>query len=62
MLRATCIELGLGTAVAKRPLEGLTIKDFAVPNTISQSWYIGRAIHVARKEKTSYINGLVSNY
>ncbi|KAG9232628.1 hypothetical protein BJ875DRAFT_466290 [Amylocarpus encephaloides] len=58
MLRATCIELGLFTAVVGRPLSGAVIKEYVIPNTISQAWYLGRAIHVARKAKTSFTGAI----
>ncbi|CZR69976.1 probable N-methylhydantoinase A/acetone carboxylase, beta subunit [Phialocephala subalpina] len=58
MLRATCIELGLKTSVVARPLPGSVIKDFVVPNTVSQSWYLGRAVHLARRTKTSYVKAI----
>jgi DUF917 family protein len=60
LLRSNSIELGLGTAVAARPLPGSVIRDYAVPNTVSQAWYLGRAIHLARKAKTSYVKAIVS--
>jgi DUF917 family protein len=60
MLRATCIELGLKTSVVARPLPGSVIKEFVVPNTVSQSWYLGRAVHMARKSKTSFVEAIVS--
>jgi DUF917 family protein len=60
MLRATCIELGLKTSIAARPLTGSVIKEFVVPNTVSQSWYLGRAVHMARKSKTSFVKAIVS--
>ncbi|EEP81448.1 conserved hypothetical protein [Uncinocarpus reesii 1704] len=53
MLRAVCIELGLNTAVAATPLPGPAIKKYAVPNTVSQAWYLGRAVHMARRSKSS---------
>ncbi|KAF8851031.1 DUF917-domain-containing protein [Acephala macrosclerotiorum] len=55
MLRATCIELGLKISVVARPLPGSVIKDFVVSNTVSQSWYLGRAVHLARRTKASYV-------
>ncbi|PQE11492.1 Hydantoinase oxoprolinase protein [Rutstroemia sp. NJR-2017a BBW] len=58
MLRATCIELGLKTSVVGRPLRGSVIKEFAVPNTVSQSWYLGRAVHMARKSKTNFVDAI----
>ena len=60
ILRANCIELGLKTSIVAKPLTGKVIKEFVVLNTISQSWYLGRAIHRARKAKTSFVNAIVS--
>ncbi|KEF52543.1 uncharacterized protein A1O9_11385 [Exophiala aquamarina CBS 119918] len=58
MLRQIAIELGLGIAISARPLPGPVIRDYTVPNTVSQAWYLGRAIHLARKAKTSYIQAI----
>jgi len=58
MLRGTCVELGLSTSVVGRPLPGSTIKEFVIPNTISQSWYLGRAVQMARKSKTSFVKAI----
>lgn len=59
MLRSECIDLGLSVAVSAKPLPGDVIKKYVVPNTVSQSWYIGRAIHRARKSKTDIIKAIV---
>ncbi|KAJ5109996.1 hypothetical protein N7532_002641 [Penicillium argentinense] len=58
MLRAQCVDLGLNVAVACTPLPGKSIKKYAIPNTVSQSWYIGRAIHKARRSKTNLIDAI----
>ncbi|KAI0601202.1 hypothetical protein F4775DRAFT_543161 [Biscogniauxia sp. FL1348] len=58
MLRTTAIELGLGCAVCATPLRGDVIKKWGVPNTISQAWYIGRAVHLARKLKTNFVDAI----
>lgn len=58
MLRATCVELGLKTAVAATPLTGDVIKRYVIPNTVSQSWYLGRAIHLARRTKADLIESI----
>ena len=60
MLRTQCVDLGLMAAVAARPLTGDVIKKYVVPNTVSQAWYIGRAIHRARKSKTNVVKAIVS--
>ncbi|KAF9878853.1 hypothetical protein CkaCkLH20_03753 [Colletotrichum karsti] len=57
-LRTAAIELGLGCAVCARPLPGLAIKSHGVPNTLSQAWYLGRAVHMARRRKSSYIDAI----
>lgn len=59
MLRSQCVDLGLSIAVACTPLSGQAIKRYAVPNTVSQSWYIGRAVHRARRSKTNIIDAIV---
>ncbi|EFW17537.1 hypothetical protein D8B26_000238 [Coccidioides posadasii str. Silveira] len=58
MLRAICIDLGLNTAVSATPLTGDVVKKYAVPNTVSQAWYLGRAIHMARRCKTDVIKAI----
>lgn len=61
LLRKSCIELGISTSVVSRPLTGDIIKKFAIPNTLSQAWYLGRAIRMARKAKASYVEAIVSS-
>ncbi|KAM0335218.1 hypothetical protein ACHAQA_000260 [Verticillium albo-atrum] len=58
LLRTAAIELGLGCAVAASPLPGSAIKAHGVPNTLSQAWYLGRAVHIARRNKTSFIDAI----
>lgn len=36
------------------------MKRATIPNTLSQSWYLGRAVHQARRAKTSYTEAIVS--
>ncbi|KAF6823967.1 hydantoinase [Colletotrichum plurivorum] len=57
-LRTAAIELGLGCAVCARPLPGSAIKAHGVPNTLSHAWYLGRAVHMARRKKSSYIDAI----
>ncbi|OAL35225.1 hypothetical protein AYO20_05479 [Fonsecaea nubica] len=58
LIRTTCIELGNSTAAAARPLSGKVLKDYAVPNTVSQAWYLGRAVHLARESKIDFIEAI----
>ncbi|RFU82036.1 hypothetical protein TARUN_115 [Trichoderma arundinaceum] len=58
ILRTTAIELGLSCAACATPLPGSTVKQYGIPNTLSQTWYLGRAIHQARRRKTSYIDAI----
>lgn len=62
MMRSTCIELGLSTSAVAAPLKGSAIKNFAIPNTISQGWYLGRAVHIANLTKTSFTDAIVCLY
>ncbi|KAG6358264.1 hypothetical protein INS49_014148 [Diaporthe citri] len=57
-LRTAAIELGLGCAVCARPLPGSAVKSHGVPNTVSQAWYLGRAVHMARRRKSDYIDAI----
>ncbi|KAK1597382.1 uncharacterized protein LY79DRAFT_625149 [Colletotrichum navitas] len=57
-LRTAAIELGLGCAVCARPLSGSAIKSHGVPNTLSQAWHLGRAVHMARRKKSSYVDAI----
>ena len=61
MLRSQCVALGLKVAVAAAPLTGDVIKKYAIPNTVSQAWYIGRAIHQARRSKINTVKAIVSS-
>ncbi|EPE04213.1 hydantoinase [Ophiostoma piceae UAMH 11346] len=58
LLRTAAVELGLGCAVCAKPLPGNVIKKYVVPNTISQAWYLGRAVHIARRSKTSLTDAI----
>ncbi|KAK7417608.1 hypothetical protein QQX98_004429 [Neonectria punicea] len=58
ILRTTAIELGLGCAVCANPLPGSAVKSHGVPNTLSLAWYLGRAVHLARRKKTSYVDAI----
>lgn len=60
ILRTTAIELGLGCAVCAKPLPGSVIKAYGVPNTVSLAWYLGRAVHLARRNKINYVDAIVS--
>lgn len=53
LLRAALSELGSLAGVAVAPASGAEYKRWAIRNTISQSWRIGRAVHLAR-----LLNGL----
>ena len=60
LTRQACVEMGNSTAAAARPLSGKVIKQFSVPNTVSQSWYLGRAVHLARELKIDFIEATSS--
>ncbi|KAH7027207.1 uncharacterized protein B0I36DRAFT_247777 [Microdochium trichocladiopsis] len=60
LLRTSAIQLGLACAVCAAPLPASAIKKHGVPNTLSQAWYLGRAVHLARRNKSSYIDAIFS--
>ena len=60
-MRTTAVELGLACGTASNPMPGSVIKSTAVQNTHSQAWYLGRAVHAARRNKTSYLDAIVSS-
>ena len=60
LTRTACIEMGNATASAARPLSGDVIKKYSVPNTVSQSWYLGRAVRLARESKLDFIEAISS--
>jgi DUF917 family protein len=57
-MRTAAIELGLGCAATARPLPGSAIKAHGVPNTVSQAWRLGRAVHLARRTKTPLVDAI----
>lgn len=59
-MRTAAVELGLSCASGTSPLPGSVIKEYGVPNTLSQAWYLGRAVHLARRRKASYVDAIVS--
>lgn len=50
ILRAALVEMGSSTACAEAPASGEEAKRWAVENTVSQAWRIGRAVVRARQE------------
>ncbi|KAI0170963.1 hypothetical protein BJ166DRAFT_208485 [Pestalotiopsis sp. NC0098] len=58
ILRTTAVELGLGCAVCANPLAGSVIKEYAVPNTLSQAWFLGKAVHLARRQKVDHVDAI----
>lgn len=58
LIRTACIELGNASGTASAPFSGAIIKKYAIPNTVSQAWYLGRAIHLARQTKIDFIDAI----
>ncbi|KAG5974345.1 hypothetical protein E4U55_008229, partial [Claviceps digitariae] len=56
--RTAAIELGLSCASSSNPISGKMAKTTAITNTISQSWYLGRAVYLARRSKMSYADAI----
>ncbi|RMZ47798.1 hypothetical protein AFCA_000536 [Aspergillus flavus] len=58
MARSQCVDLGNRVALSTAPLTGAQTKKYIIPNTISQAWYIGRAVYRARRSKTDMIQAI----
>ncbi|KAE8331900.1 hypothetical protein BDV39DRAFT_167784 [Aspergillus sergii] len=58
MARSQCVDLGNRVALSTAPLTGAETKKYIIPNTISQAWYIGRAVYRARRSKTDMIQAI----
>lgn len=59
LMRTKAIELGLSCGAATNPHPGSVIKSSTLQNTLSQAWYLGRAVHMARRRKANYIDAIV---
>ncbi|KJK62297.1 Protein of unknown function DUF917 [Aspergillus parasiticus SU-1] len=58
MARSQCVDLGNRVALSTAPLTGAETKEYVIPNTISQAWYIGRAVYRARRSKTDMVQAI----
>ncbi|KAM4066229.1 hydantoinase/oxoprolinase domain-containing protein [Hirsutella rhossiliensis] len=58
IIRTTAVELGLTCAASTNPLPGSAIKAHGIPNTLSLAWYLGRAVHLAKRNKASYVDAI----
>lgn len=58
LLRCICIELGLSCALAFS-FSAENVKKYSCHQTVSQCWYIGRAIALARQQKKDIVQSLV---
>ncbi|KAB8237171.1 uncharacterized protein BDW43DRAFT_322600 [Aspergillus alliaceus] len=59
LLRSMAVELGLMTGVSPTPLPGTLVKRYCVPNTISQAWYLGRAVRRAQQLKVDVVESIL---
>ncbi|PFH56126.1 hypothetical protein XA68_17027 [Ophiocordyceps unilateralis] len=60
LIRTASVEMGLSCASSPNPLPASAVKAHGVPNTISQAWYLGRAVHMARRSKANYVDAIFS--
>lgn len=60
LMRAAAVELGLYSALTLAPLTLDVIQNFTAQRSVSLAWYLGRAIKIARRQKTDFVEGLVS--
>jgi DUF917 family protein len=60
--RKAGLELGLFSQLTIAPLTVKDIKEVGTLRTMSLAWYIGRAVYLARKEKTDIMKAIVCFY
>lgn len=58
LLRCLCIELGMFTASALS-ISGTNLHQYTCHDTVSQAWFLGRAILCARQDKKNVVDSLV---
>jgi len=59
-LRQLSIDHGMAMSISPRPLTGKEVKDTMVLHSLSQAWYIGRAIAIGKYHGGSVLDALVS--
>ena len=53
-LRAACSEMGSRVGLTAKPTTAQRVQDFAVLNTVSQAWRIGRCVARAQQENSTH--------
>ncbi|RFU35526.1 hypothetical protein B7463_g800, partial [Scytalidium lignicola] len=61
LMRTTCVELGHGAAVAMS-IPGTAVRDNCCHNTLSMSWYVGRSIYLARRQKRDVVAAVIQTW
>lgn len=58
LMRATCVELG-HSAVVSMSIPGTALRDYCCHNVMSMSWYVGRAIYLARRQNRDTVAAVI---
>ena len=61
-LRRLSIDHGMAMSISPRPLTGKEVRDTMVLHSLSQAWYIGRAVAVAKYKCGSVLDAMVSQF
>lgn len=61
LMRAACVELG-HEGVISMSIPGTAVRDYCCHNVLSMSWYVGRAIYLARRQKTDIIAAITKTW
>ena len=61
LMRATCVELG-HSAVVSMSIPGTALRDYCCHNVMSMSWYVGRAIYLARRLNRDIVAALIKTW
>ena len=61
LMRATCVELG-HSAVVSMSIPGTALRDYCCHNVMSMSWYVGRAIYLARRQNRDIVAAVIKTW
>ncbi|PCG97743.1 Protein of unknown function DUF917 [Penicillium occitanis (nom. inval.)] len=61
-LRPLCGEMGNAAGISLALLNGDQIRNSTVHHSLSLAWRLGRAVYIARQEKTSVVDSILAEY
>jgi len=59
IMRAATITMGCSAMMSTAPMDGIFVKKFAIPRTVSQAWTLGSAVQSAVAEKRNPVDAII---